>query len=95
SQLISMRYGTIPIVRETGGLKDTVEAYNEIWHTGNGFSFQNYDAKEMLMIVRYAYDVFQNHPKDWRAMMKRCMQMDNSWQSSARKYEKLYMELTS
>lgn len=95
SQLISMRYGTIPIVRETGGLKDTVEAYNEIWHTGNGFSFQNYDAKEMLMIVRYAYDVFQNHPKDWRGMMKRCMQMDNSWQSSARKYEKLYLELTS
>ncbi len=93
SQLISMRYGTIPIVRETGGLKDTVEAYNEIWQTGTGFSFANYDAKEMLKIIRYAYDVFQNHPKDWRLMMKRCMKKDHSWQNSAKKYEKLYQEL--
>ncbi|MCI8482928.1 MAG: glycogen synthase GlgA [Lachnospiraceae bacterium] len=93
SQLISMRYGTIPIVRETGGLKDTVEPYNEIWHTGNGFSFANYNAREMLMIVRYAYDVFCNHPKEWGAMMKRCMNADHSWQNSARKYEKMYLEL--
>lgn len=93
SQLISMRYGTVPIVRETGGLKDTVEAYNEIWQTGTGFSFANYNAAEMLMIIRYAYDVYCNHPKEWRAMMKRCMTMDNSWQNSAKKYEKLYEEL--
>lgn len=93
SQLISMRYGTIPIVRETGGLKDTVEAYNEIWQTGTGFSFANYDAKEMLQIIRYAYDVFQNHSKDWKMMMKRCMKTDHSWQNSAAKYEKLYLEL--
>ena len=93
SQLISMRYGTVPIVRETGGLKDTVEAYNEIWQTGTGFSFANYNAKEMLKIIRYAYDVFQNHPKEWKMMMKRCMKADNSWQKSAGKYEKLYLEL--
>ncbi len=93
SQLISMRYGTVPIVRETGGLKDTVEAYNEIWQTGTGFSFANYDAGEMLMIIRYAYDVFQNHPKEWRMMMKRCMKADHSWQSSAGKYEELYLDL--
>lgn len=93
SQLISMRYGTVPIVRETGGLKDTVEPYNEIWQTGTGFSFANYDAGEMLMIIRYAYDVFQNHPKEWRMMMKRCMKADHSWQSSARKYEKLYLDV--
>ena len=93
SQLISMRYGTIPIVRETGGLKDTVEAYNEIWQTGTGFSFANYDAGEMLMIIRYAYDVFTNHPKEWRMMMKRCMKADHSWQRSAGKYETLYREL--
>lgn len=93
SQLISMRYGTVPIVRETGGLKDTVEPYNEIWQTGTGFSFANYDAGEMLMIIRYAYDVFQNHPKEWRMMMKRCMKADHSWQSSAGKYEKLYLGL--
>ncbi|MFG6384450.1 MAG: glycogen synthase GlgA [Lachnospiraceae bacterium] len=95
SQLISMRYGTIPIVRETGGLKDTVEAYNEIWHTGNGFSFSNYDAGELLMIIRYAYDIFQNHPKDWKEIMKRCMNMDHSWKNSAKKYENLYLELLS
>ena len=53
SQLISMRYGTVPIVRETGGLKDTVEAYNEIWQTGTGFSFANYDANEMYRDVTY------------------------------------------
>lgn len=93
SQLISMRYGTIPIVRETGGLKDTVEAYNEIWQTGTGFSFANYDAGEMLMIIRYAYDVFQNHPKEWQMMMKRCMKADHSWLCSAGKYEKLYRDL--
>ncbi|MCI9081500.1 MAG: glycogen synthase GlgA [Lachnospiraceae bacterium] len=93
SQLISMCYGTVPIVRETGGLKDTVEAYNEIWQTGTGFSFANYNAKEMLKIIRYAYDVFQNHPKEWKMMMKRCMKADNSWQKSAGKYEKLYLEL--
>lgn len=90
SQLISMRYGTIPIVRETGGLKDTVEAYNEIWHTGTGFSFANYNADEMLSIIRYAYRVFSDTPREWKAMAKRCMETDNSWESSARKYEALY-----
>ena len=90
SQLISMRYGTVPIVRETGGLKDTVQPYNEIWQTGNGFSFANYNAQEMLMIIRYAYRVYQEHPKNWRAMMKRCMKTDNSWQASVRKYEEMY-----
>ncbi|NBH12648.1 glycogen synthase GlgA [Lachnospiraceae bacterium] len=93
SQLISMRYGTVPIVRETGGLKDTVEAYNEIWQTGTGFSFANYDAREMFNIIRYAYDVYQNHSKEWKMMMKRCMKADNSWRNSAKKYEKLYQGL--
>lgn len=93
SQLISMRYGTIPIVRETGGLKDTVEPYNEIWHTGTGFSFANYNAKEMLMIIRYAYEVFRNDPNEWTAMAKRCMSVDHSWENSAKKYENLYEEL--
>ncbi len=93
SQLISMRYGTVPIVRETGGLKDTVDAYNEIWHTGTGFSFANYNADEMLSIIRYAYSVFQDTPKEWKALAKRCMETDNSWENSARKYESLYTEL--
>lgn len=93
SQLISMRYGTIPIVRETGGLRDTVDAYNEIWHTGTGFSFANYNAQEMLHIIRYAFDVYTNHRKDWQDMMRRCMQQDNSWQASVKKYEDLYNSL--
>ena len=58
SQLMSLRYGTVPIVRETGGLKDTVEPYNEYESTGTGFSFANYNAHEMLSIVNYAKDVY-------------------------------------
>ncbi len=93
SQLISMRYGTIPIVRETGGLKDTVKAYNEIWHTGTGFSFAHYNADEMMSIIRYAYSVFWDKPKEWKAMAKRCMEEDHSWGNSAQKYESLYLGL--
>ncbi len=93
SQLISMRYGTIPIVRETGGLKDTVEPYNEIWHTGTGFSFANYDANDLLHIVRYAYHIYNGQPKEWKAMMRRCMEQDNSWKRSASEYAALYREM--
>lgn len=93
SQLISMRYGTVPIVRETGGLKDTVEAYNQIWNTGNGFSFRNYAAAELEKMICYAVDVYKNHPKEWRAMMKRCMAADHSWAVSVNKYEDVYRAL--
>ena len=93
SQLISLRYGTVPIVRETGGLKDTVEAYNEYEHTGTGFSFANYNAHEMLGIVRYAKDIFQNHKRDWNKIIERGMEQDFSWSASARQYEKMYDEM--
>ena len=95
SQLISMRYGTVPIVRETGGLKDTVEPYNEIWQTGTGFGFRNYDAGEMLFIIRYALKIYQEQPKAWKAMMKRCMKHDSSWQTVTKKYEAIYEKITS
>lgn len=95
SQLISMCYGTVPIVRETGGLKDTVEPYNEIWQTGTGFGFRNYDAGEMLYIIRYALKIYQEQPKAWKAMMKRCMKRDSSWQSVTKKYEAIYDIITS
>lgn len=95
SQLISMCYGTVPIVRETGGLKDTVEPYNEIWQTGTGFGFRNYDAGEMLYIIRYALKIYQEQPKAWKAMMKRCMKRDSSWQSVTKKYETIYDIITS
>lgn len=93
SQLMSMRYGTLPIVRETGGLKDTVEAYNEYENTGTGFSFANYNAHEMLATLRYAMSVYYNNKKDWNRMMIRAMSQDFSWNSSAAEYEKLYQKL--
>lgn len=93
SQLMSLRYGTIPIVRETGGLKDTVEAYNEYENTGTGFSFANYNAHEMLGTLRYAMKTYYENSKGWSALIQRGMQQDFSWESSAREYEKLYEKL--
>lgn len=93
SQMMAMRYGTLPIVRETGGLKDTVEAYNEYEDTGTGFSFQNYNAHEMLSIIRYADSVYQNDKTAWSHLMKRAMEKDFSWSASADNYEKLYDNL--
>lgn len=93
SQLISMRYGTVPIVRETGGLKDTVEAYNRYEQTGTGFSFCNYNAKEMLSTLYYALDIYYNHRDDWNAIAERGMRQDFSWGRSAREYEKIYDRL--
>jgi starch synthase len=91
--MMAMRYGTIPIVRETGGLKDTVIPYNEYEHTGTGFSFANYNAHEMLNTIRYAEKIFNENPKDWQDMMLRDMKEDFSWNASARKYEALYDSL--
>ena len=93
SQMMSMRYATIPIVRETGGLKDTVAPYNEFEGTGTGFSFAEYNAHDMLHIIQYAYDVFANRKEQWHALMKRAMTTDYSWNASARKYEELYNKL--
>ena len=93
SQLMSLRYGTVPIVRETGGLKDTVEPYNEYEGKGTGFSFANYNAHEMLSIVNYAKDVYYNHKREWNKIVDRGMKTDFSWNSSARKYEDLYNSL--
>ena len=93
SQLMSMRYGTLPIVRETGGLKDTVLPYNEYEKTGTGFSFANYNAHEMLNTIRYAMHTYYDTRKEWDAMVKRAMKEDFSWERSAREYEKLYDSL--
>lgn len=94
SQMISMRYGTLPVVRETGGLKDTVQPYNEYEHTGTGFSFCNYNAHEMMNIIRYAYSIFTDHKSEWYAMIERAMAQNFSWNTSARKYEELYDKMT-
>ena len=90
SQLMSLRYGTVPIVRETGGLKDTVEPYNEYEGTGTGFSFANYNAHEMLGVVRYAMDVYTGKRREWNKIAERGMNADFSWSASAKKYEELY-----
>ncbi len=90
SQLIALRYGTLPIVRETGGLKDTVEPFNEYEGTGTGFSFANYNANEMLGTIRYAESVYYNMKRDWNKMIERAMEQDFSWNNSAKKYEELY-----
>lgn len=94
SQLMSLRYGTVPIVRETGGLKDTVIPYNEFESTGTGFSFRNYNAHEMLGTVNYAKNVYYNHRREWNKLVDRGMAADFSWQRSARRYEDLYRSLT-
>jgi starch synthase len=93
SQLMSLRYGTVPIVRETGGLRDTVLPYNEYEHSGTGFSFANYNAHEMLHVLRYAMSVYRDHRKEWNAIAVRGMNEDFSWTASARKYEQLYDDL--
>ena len=93
SQLMSLRYGTIPIVRETGGLKDTVEPYNEYEKTGTGFSFCNYNAHEMLNTVRYAERIYYDKKRDWNKIIERAMSQDFSWKNSAGQYEELYKSL--
>ena len=90
SQLMSLRYGTLPIVRETGGLKDTVQPYNEYEGTGTGFSFCNYNAHEMLNCVRYAMNIFKEKKRDWNKIVERAMTADFSWEASAAQYAEMY-----
>lgn len=88
-QLLALRYGTIPIVRETGGLKDTVKSFNENTGEGNGFSFTNYNAHDMLYTIKRAIAFYHN--KDfWRELVRRAMWQDNSWNNSAQRYIEMY-----
>ena len=90
TQLISFRYGTVPIVRETGGLKDTVAPYNEYENTGDGFSFTNYNADDMLNVVNYSKHIFYDCKRYWNQIVDRGMENDFSWNSSKFRYEGLY-----
>ena len=94
SQLISMRYGTVPIVRETGGLKDTVWPYNEYTGEGTGFSFANYNADEMMQIIWYAMNIYYDRKDEWKNIIDNGMSVDYSWNVSADKYINMYQELT-
>jgi len=91
-QMISMRYGTVPIVRATGGLKDTVQDYNSESSLGDGFVFNNYKSKEFLSAVKRALDLYKQKEK-WYTMVRQIMQKDFSWTNSAKKYIKLYNKL--
>ena len=93
TQLMALKYGSLPIVRETGGLKDTVQPYNEYDGTGTGFSFANYDARELLNTINYSKQIYFDKKDDWYAMMKRAMEQDYSWNQSAKIYEELYSQL--
>ena len=94
SQLISLRYGTLPIVRETGGLKDTVHPYNRYTGEGNGFSFTNINAHDMLHVVREAIDMYHNDRETFNNIAKNAMCGSYGWDESAKKYLELYVQLT-
>ena len=93
SQMIAMQYGTLPIVRETGGLKDTVIPYNEYTGKGNGFSFANFNAHEMLYVINCAIQLYRENKEAWAALARQAMRTDFSWDKSAQNYINLYSEL--
>lgn len=93
-QMIAMRYGAVPIVRETGGLNDTVKAFNEQTGDGNGFSFRNFNAHEMLFTIEQALS-FYREEECFQAIVKNAMTMDFSWANSALQYYSLYSRLIS
>ena len=88
--MIALRYGNIPIVRETGGLKDTVHAFVDYAGTGNGFTFASYNAHDMLHVIREACGVFRYNKPAWKKLMVQGMKSDFSWDSSADRYIEVY-----
>ena len=91
-QLIALAYGTIPIVRETGGLNDTVHSYDEETGEGNGFSFTNFNAHDMSHTIHRAIEFYHDKPV-WERLVKQAMTEDYSWEKSALAYKKLYKSL--
>ncbi|EOS65868.1 glycogen synthase GlgA [Oscillibacter sp. 1-3] len=94
SQMIAMRYGTVPIVRETGGLKDTVHAYEAWRDAGNGFTFANYASNDMLHVIREAVYLYKDYPDAFSRLRKRAMACDFSWARSAGEYLRIYAGVT-
>ncbi|MHB8074451.1 glycogen synthase GlgA [Desulfosporosinus fructosivorans] len=93
AQMIAMRYGTVPIVRETGGLKDTVLSYNAISGLGNGFSFVNYNAHELLFAVQRAVGIYHEEKPVWDNIRQNALKTDFSWVRSAKAYLEMYESL--
>ena len=94
TQLISMRYGAVPIVRETGGLKDTVQPYNAFENTGNGFTFDRYESGLLYDAINRAKTLYFENREYWDDMVVRDMNKDVSWEQSAKQYKDMYVELT-
>jgi starch synthase len=92
--MFSLKYGTIPIVRSVGGLKDTVEDYNAERSAGTGFVFEVYEAQELWKTIDRALKIFSDK-RSWTALQRRAMSMDFSWDRSARAYSKLFQQLLS
>ena len=94
SQMIAMRYGTVPIVRETGGLKDTVQPYEAWRDAGNGFTFANYAGSDMLYVIREAVYLYKDYPDAFARLRRRAMEGDFSWARSAGDYLHIYSSVT-
>ena len=94
SQMIAMRYGTVPIVRETGGLKDTVQPYEAWRDAGTGFTFANYSSADMLHVLREAAYLYKDYPDAFARLRRRAMERDFSWNRSAGDYLKIYAAVT-
>ena len=94
TQLIAMRYGAVPVVRETGGLKDTVQPYNMFENTGNGFTFDRYESGLLYDAINRAKTLYFENRKSWDDMVIRDMNKDVSWEKSAKQYKDMYVGLT-
>ena len=90
--LLRLQYKSVPIVRETGGLKDTVHAFNEMTGEGNGFSFTNYNAHDLLTVLNYSLTIF-HQPKQWLKLSQNVNKSRFSWKESAHEYTMLYRKL--
>jgi starch synthase len=90
NQIYSLKYGTVPVVRATGGLDDTIEAFDPATGSGTGFKFQAYDGPALLEAIEQALSVFRNDPAAWRRLQLNGMARDFSWKVSAAAYAKLY-----
>jgi starch synthase len=91
-QMISLRYGTVPVVRATGGLEDTIKDFHQYPGSGNGFSFRDYQPQALLDTINRALHVYRNEPEEWRNLARRGMAADFSWNASAGQYEDMYRE---
>jgi starch synthase len=91
-QIISLRYGTIPIVRATGGLAETIIDYDSDYDMGNGFSFKGFSSENMVNAIERAISLYIGNPCEWNRLVKKALSLDFSWERSAQKYMELYYE---